>query len=142
MTGDELRQLIKLAQFTRCVFERMEERHNRPNDLRGLCYEASLYLYNLAKAHGITVEIGRGTCHWFVLYGDTVVDVTSTQFGHPERVAVLPLEKAEGCGSWWHLQGKESPLADEVYYHIASSADREVGEMGGFEAVFSAAESI
>jgi hypothetical protein len=86
-----LADLTGLARIARVVFERVAKRDDWKSDLGGLCYDASAFLYRLATKDGILVELGSSGYHWFVLFGDTVVDVTATQFGWQDRIAVLPL---------------------------------------------------
>ena len=99
----DLERLIGLARIARAVFEQVAMRDNWNPNLCGLCYDASCFLYRLAKREGIVTELGRGIGHWFVLFGDTVIDVTATQFEQPERVMVTSLKQARSRGNWWHL---------------------------------------
>lgn len=104
----DLERLIGLARIARAAFERVAIKDHWKNDLAGLCYDASSFLRRMALAHGIETELGHGFGHWFVLYGNVVVDITATQFGHPDKVAVMSLSVAQSLGSWWRLQGRHS----------------------------------
>jgi len=104
----DLERLIGLARFARITFEKVAERDQWPYNLGGLCFSASFFLHKLAENYGIKTEIGHGIGHWFVLFEDKVVDITATQFGVKEKIAVLSIEEAEKCGGWWELQNKWS----------------------------------
>jgi hypothetical protein len=134
-----LADLVGLARTARAAFERVAEKDDWPSNLSGLCYEASSFLRRMAAAHGIKTDLGKGFGHWFVLLGDTVVDITSTQFGHPDRVAVLSLEEAEKHGEWWELrerltdlEGQHTPwrqtaeLADKEFRALSDSVQAEM----------------
>lgn len=101
----DLEKLVSLAKVVRVAFERYVARSKcHSSDLCGFCHDASSVLLKLAKKHGINgVQMGEGSCHWFVLLDNMIVDVTSTQFKHPDKVAVLPIEQAQKIGEWWHL---------------------------------------
>jgi len=100
-------KLIEIAWKLRMAFERVSKAKGWSDDLYGMCYCASCLLHKIAADNRITTEIGRGSGHYFILYdGNIVVDITSTQFGQPDRVAVMPLEKAEKIGDWWKLLSK------------------------------------
>jgi len=45
-----------------------------------------------------------------------IVDVTSTQFSQPDKVAVLPMERAEKIGAWWELQEKLDAPKNHIEY--------------------------
>lgn len=104
----DLERLVGMARVARAVFERVAERDGWQPDLGGLCYDASCFLRRMAARAGIATDMGQGDGHWFVLLGDMVVDITATQFGVEERVAVVPLGTACGRGPWWRLRGRHS----------------------------------
>jgi hypothetical protein len=138
MTTD-LERLITLARIARAAFERVAARDGYNPTLGGLCYDASCFLRRLASAHGIETDLGHGYGHWFVLHGDTVVDVTSTQFGQPERVAVLPLAEAAKRGQWWELLGRSAdappPWNNRMADMAAEEADALIGAGAGEDAL-------
>lgn len=103
----DLEQLINLARFTRTVFEKKASNGWR-EDLAGMCYDASCFLYTIAKAHGIDTKIGAGYRHYFIVYNNMIIDVTATQFGVKEKVVVMPIEEAMIAGKWWEFIGFES----------------------------------
>ena len=131
----DLERLVSLATVVRKAFEKYAAKTKYfPSDLCGLCYDASLTLMRLAKRHGIEkAQLGVGIGHWFVLLDNMVVDVTSTQFGQPDKVAVLPLEHAEKIGTWWELQGKqdEATWEDSQYTMDGTALAEELLENGG-----------
>lgn len=104
MEVEDLKRLLRLARIARSAYEAVARECGYKPDLGGLCYGASQFLRRMAYEHGIATDIGEGNCHWFVLFGDTVVDITATQFGVAESIAVLPLAEAQERGSWWKLQ--------------------------------------
>jgi hypothetical protein len=131
MTTD-LEHLIGLARIARATFELVAVKNSFHNDLSGLCYDASSFLRRMAKAHGIETELGHGPGHWFVLLGDVVVDITSTQFGQPEKVAVLPLAEAAKRGIWWELYSRHSdppPKPDRLGEMAEAMVGLVVGEV-------------
>jgi len=101
----DLEKLTALAWAVRRGFERYVTKTYGwvDPDLGGYCYEASARLFRLAKTHGLDVSLCKGHGHWFVMLDGKVVDVTSTQFKQPEKVAVLTQEEAEKRGDWWKL---------------------------------------
>jgi hypothetical protein len=111
MTTD-LERLISLARTTRAVFERVAKQCGSRPDLGGYCYDASCFLHRLAARNGIAVEVGMGNGHYFVLLGDTVVDVTATQFEQPESVMVDTVAGAARRGNAWELRGRDSNPAE------------------------------
>jgi len=119
----DLAKLIGLARITRTIFERVARKEGYPSNLGGLCYDASCFLRKMAKAQGIQTDLGETCIHYFVLHGDTVIDVTSTQFGQEEKVAVLPLEKAKTIGTWWDLQHRLTYNPDTINHSLLKVAD-------------------
>jgi len=100
---ENLERLVELAKIVRQACEFYTEKTEcGPEDLAGLCYDASCALFGLAKKNGISVEMGESSCHWFVLLDNMIVDITATQFGVPDKVAVLPIEEAKE--GWWKLE--------------------------------------
>lgn len=112
----ELDKLIEIAWKLRMAFERVSKARNWSDDLFGMCYCASCLIHKIATNNRIATEIGRGDGHFFILYGgDIVIDITSTQFNQPDRVAVMPLKQAEKIGSWWKLKSKEyAPVTESM----------------------------
>jgi len=100
---ENLERLVELAKIVRqaCDFY-TEKTECVSEDLAGLCHDASCALFGLAKKNGISVEMGESSCHWFVLLDNMIVDITATQFGVPDKVAVLPIEEAKE--GWWKLE--------------------------------------
>lgn len=127
----DLKRLIGLARITRSAFERLAVKDGSNKDLKGMCYDASCFLRRLATAHGIDTEMGEGENHFFVLYGDIVIDVTSTQFDQPMPVAVLPLVEAEKRGPWWKLWARNRPISTWSR-PIDARLDEEIDTMMGF----------
>jgi len=127
----DLERLLGLARIARVVFERVAAKDTYPPHLGGLCYDASCFLRRMAAAYGIKTDLGQGHGHWFVLFGNTVVDVTSTQFGQPEKIAVLPLEEAEKRGHWWSLVGRHSDPPPPWNNRMANMAAEEADEVMG-----------
>lgn len=85
----KLDRLIRLARVVRSAYEKIYGKYSDlDSDLGGACFDASRQLFRLARDNGIAVEIGIGDGHAFVLLGDTVVDVTATQFGKRQKVLV------------------------------------------------------
>lgn len=115
----EFGKLLRLAGIARNTYEKIASKCGYKPDLGGLCYDASCFLRRLAKAHEIPTEMGQGKGHWFVIYVhegvDMVVDVTSTQFGVEDRIAVLPLFEAMKRGDWWNLQGRRSGISEHSW---------------------------
>lgn len=100
----DLEKLTAYAWVVRRAFEQYSKRLGYSNDLAGFCYEASTVLYEVAKARGVNgMQFGHGRGHWFLLLDGMIVDVTSTQFKQPDKVAVIPLETAEQIGEWWQF---------------------------------------
>ncbi len=124
----DLERLVDLARIVRAAFERVAEVHDYPSNLGGLCYDASTYLLRMARSQGIDVQLGHGVGHWFVLLGDTIVDVTSTQFGQPDRIAVLPLAEASKIGNWWELRERLGEIPHPAWStSVVKTADEAVG---------------
>jgi len=115
----DLEKLTVLAWAVRRAYDRYSSTiHKIDNpDLAGYCYEASARLYRLAKTHGLDVKLCQGVGHWFVEFGGKVVDVTSTQFQQPEKVAVLDKNEAEKRGDWWKLKSVYKTLPFDLYHH-------------------------
>ena len=138
MVDGNLERLVGLAHLARRVFERVAEIDGWPADLCGLCYNASMFLLDLARRDGIEAELGDGVGHFFVLYGDTVVDITATQFAAmtklSDKVMVLPLAEAARLGNWWRIESRNTLLIptkmDERLCELAMKvlAEIEVGE--------------
>lgn len=107
----KLDRLIRLAQIVRRAYEKI---YGENSDLGGACFDASRQLFRLAKDNGLAVEIGFGADHAFVLLGDTIVDVTATQFGKRRKVVVANrrwLQKQRLDGYWpWLLQSKHDNI--------------------------------
>lgn len=127
----DLERLIGLARIARAAFERVAAKDNYSSHLGGLCYDASCFLRRMATAYGIATDLGHGFGHWFVLYGGTVIDVTSTQFGQPEKIAVLSLEEAARRGNWWVLQGRHNDPPPPWNNRIANMAAEEADGVTG-----------
>lgn len=104
MGQEDFKQLLRLARIARSAYEVVARECGYKPDLGGLCYDASQFLRRMAFEHGIITDLGAGRAHWFVLFGDTVVDITATQFGVQENIAVLPLVEARERGDWWKLE--------------------------------------
>lgn len=107
----QLRRLTKLARVVRCAYEKI---YGKNSDLAGACFDASRQLFRLAKDNGLAVEIGIGDGHAFVLLGDTIVDVTATQFGRKPKVLVAKRKeqgKRRWCGLFpWQLESRHSNM--------------------------------
>lgn len=127
----DLERLTLLARRARKAFELVAVRQNRPSSLGGWCQDATVFIFGRARAMGIAVDMGHVPGHYFVLLGDTVIDVTATQFGVKDKVAVLPLEDTRRRGEWWDLEMRHSDppppwsnrllkMADEIVVEIAS----------------------
>jgi hypothetical protein len=126
----DLERLIGLARIARAAFERVAAENGYRDHLGGLCYDASSFLRRMALAYGIKTDLGQAHGHWFVLFGDVVVDITSTQFGHPDKVAVLSLSVAQSLGSWWQLLGRHSDLPPRPD-RLAELAEKEAEDLMG-----------
>ena len=124
---DKRRRLIKLARIVRQAFEKLE---SDDPDLRGCCYRASVQLVYLAQKEGIPAEIGTAPGHVFVLLGNTVVDVTATQFGRRSKVLVGNLRALMSqtyfCWKPWFIQNRISILKSlqEYGWPKTSRSDR------------------
>ena len=107
----ELRRLIKLARIVRRAYEKI---YDESSDLGGACFDASRQLFRLAKDNKLAVEIGIGDGHAFVLLGDTIVDVTATQFGKKQKVLITKrkqLEKRRWFGLFpWRLESRHDSV--------------------------------
>jgi len=121
---NDLKRLEKLAWRARRAFERVAEEDRWPSDLGGLCLDASEFLWKLAKENGITTEIGEGLGHWFVLFGDMIIDITSTQFGQPEKVAIIHYAEAGNIGDWWKLIKRHKKPSIEGDRYLVQMAER------------------
>lgn len=110
--SDEFRLLIKLARIVRKYYDRKD---GQGSTLAGYCFTASRQLFMLAKDCGIPVKMGLAACHAFILYGNTVVDVTATQFGKRRKVLVADLDTLSEERPWgeraWELRHRHSNLA-------------------------------
>lgn len=107
----DLDRLCAIALKARRAMEIVAKKDDWPRDLCGLCYDASCFLRTLAAREGIKTELGTGIGHFFVIFNrDTVIDITSTQFGVADRVAVRPLDLAEKVGEWWQVQRIEAGM--------------------------------
>jgi hypothetical protein len=127
---NKLGRLVKLARIVRQAFEKLEPYNS---DLRDCCYRASVQLVYLAQKEGIPAEIGTAPGHVFVLLGNTIVDVTATQFGKRRKVVVGDLrtlisQTARGCTyvKPWELQNRISNLQSlkDYGWHKTSRSDR------------------
>ena len=127
---DKLKRLVKLARIVRQAFEKLEPYNS---DLRGCCYHASVQLAYLAQKEGIPAEIGTAPEHVFVLLGNTIVDVTATQFGKRRKVVVGDLRTliSQTCCGYvymkpWFLQNRISNLRSlqDYGWHKTSRRDR------------------
>ena len=107
----ELRHLIRLARIVRRAYEKI---YDESSDLGGACFDASRQLFRLAKDNKLAVEIGIGDGHAFVLLGDTIVDITATQFGRRQKVLVTKqkqLEKRRWFGLYpWRLESRHDSI--------------------------------
>ena len=102
----DLEKLVELAKVVReaCEFY-TEKTECGPEDLGGLCHDASYALLRLAKKQGIdNVELGASPNHWFVLLNNMIVDITATQFGVSDKVSVLSLEETKA--HWWQIEDR------------------------------------
>ena len=117
----DLEKLISLAYKARKAFEKVAEIDRWKPNLSGLCFDASCFLRRLARENGIETELGKGDGHYFVLYGNVVIDITATQFGKLDHVCVLPLEEASKIGDFWKLyySYKEYPIHQSCQEKIA-----------------------
>lgn len=64
------------------------------NPMRGHCYVASEAYWHLSGKVGKPMRIRHeGSSHWFIKEGDTIIDITASQFETP-----VPYENGIGCG--------------------------------------------
>lgn len=83
-----MQRLLELAKIVREAFD---ERYG--GSLCGFCCSASVQLFRLAKDNGLDgVTLGATGGHVFNLFEGQIVDVTATQFGVEDKVAVLPID--------------------------------------------------
>lgn len=89
---NDLDRIISLAKIVRCAFEK-----NDPGNptLSCRCYRASVELFCLAKDENINIKLAGNTCHVFCTYNDVVIDVTATQFGHPDKISIGKINEWE-----------------------------------------------
>lgn len=81
----DLNRIIDLAKFVRATFEK---KYTKNPTLSCYCYRASLELFCLAKDEGIDIKLAGNTGHVFCTFGETIIDITATQFGNPDRIAI------------------------------------------------------
>lgn len=114
----DLEKLVTIAKAVRTGFDKYVEKNGGyGSDLTGFCHDASVVIFKLAKKYGIDkVQMGEGVGHWFVMLDGMIIDVTSTQFSQPDKVAVLPMERAEKIGAWWELQEKLDAPKNHIEY--------------------------
>lgn len=124
----DLERMTLLARRARAAFERVAGRCDWDPCLGGWCLDASMFLRNMAKANGLRVDIGCGYGHYFTLLGDMVVDITSTQFGEKDPVAVLPLAEASKRGRWWEMWKRDTEPTVVVNKELAADAERALAE--------------
>lgn len=73
---------------------RLSRYRGNPNELAGHCYIVSEALYWLSARRLKPMFVRHeGEPHWFLKYGDDVIDITATQFKTP-----VPYDKAIGKG--------------------------------------------
>lgn len=89
---NDLDRIISLAKIVRAAFEK--DNPGNPT-LSCCCYRASLELFCLAKDEGINIKLAGNGCHVFCTLEDTVIDVTATQFGHPDKISIGKVNKWE-----------------------------------------------
>ena len=111
--GNEVSELNRLKCLAHIVRKAYEKSWNSDN-LGGACFDATRQLFCLARDYGITVQIGLGDGHAFVLLGDTIVDVTATQFGKYRKVLVSKLgrlaKRVYFCQYPWKLESRHNSI--------------------------------
>lgn len=99
----DLERLMPLARIVR----RACEKRFLDKTLSCKCYRVSLELFLLAKKRNIDIEIAGNYCHVFCLIGDDVIDLTATQFGHPDAISIGKAnewpEKINGTYNYWQV---------------------------------------
>lgn len=82
---NELDRIISLAKIVRAAYEKYTPDNS---NLSCCCYRASVELFCLAKDENIDIKLAGNGCHVFCTYNDVVIDVTATQFGHPDKISI------------------------------------------------------
>ncbi len=70
-----------MLKSVRVWIEKQSEKFNMPCDMTGMCAMASAELFTRMSKLGVNCKIAVNDCHVFVFCGDTVFDVTASQFG-------------------------------------------------------------
>lgn len=82
-------------------------------NLGGWCVLASKTLFLALRARHIPCELRFGSGHCYLVYGDYIVDVTATQFGVKDRVAVVKVEdEATTRNTFWQNYGGVKTVKD------------------------------
>jgi len=71
------------------------------DDLGMMCAISSYRLFTALKKAGLKPAFAANDEHAFVICDGWIVDVTATQFGHSEKVAMVMLDSDEADKSWW-----------------------------------------
>lgn len=124
----DLERMTLLARRARAAFERVARWRGWDPSLGGWCLDASMFLREMARANGLQVDIGCGYGHYFTLLGDTVVDITATQFDVKEPVAILLLEEAAKVGPWWKMWKRDTEPTTVCNSGLSVDAERALAE--------------
>lgn len=92
-------EIKKLAGQIRNAMEVVARKEQFNPDLCGLCAKASIQLFLEARRRGMHIGLIAGQGHVYNVYKGHIVDVTGTQFGHPDRVVCEPLENKSRLSS-------------------------------------------
>lgn len=106
----KLQRVINIAHEVRSWAEHIQrslptDKRAFGHDLTGMCAICSAELANRLISAGFKPRLMVGRSHTFVWVGGYIVDVTATQFGHPDKV-VVKLRPAKG--SFWYWDGATS----------------------------------
>lgn len=121
-------KLVALARTVRAAFSGMHG-----EDLCGYCCRASVQLFLLARSHGIRdARLGATYWHVFVVRDERIVDVTATQFGLANGVALLPLDKGKRLARLAQMGAKvrRTASADPWSPYVLVDSTEELEKLG------------
>ena len=105
----EIDKLIPLAKTVRQAFEK-----KYGETLFCFCYRVSVELFIAAKENGINnIKLAGNYNHVFCIIGDTVIDLTASQFGHSKKIAIGKVGKWPKNISYenhWRVEWSESDI--------------------------------
>ena len=103
MHKTHLKKIKSLAEQAREWSEYTARKHGFHYDLNGFCGIAAANLFLLLKREGYFVKLAVSEEHAFVVWKEYIIDVTASQFSHPNICIKKIKEVDEVHESYWTI---------------------------------------